>query len=702
MIRSRKNVRTARPTTSTSGKVTIDSGTSTSNKRRYMPGLDGLRALAVLAVLLYHLDLSAVPGGFLGVGVFFVLSGYLITDLLAAEWRKQGRINLKNFWVRRFRRLLPALAVFLLVVALWTLFTDTSRLKELSGNILTAALYVNNWWLIFHQVSYFESFGPPSPVGHLWSLAVEEQFYVLWPFLMLLGFRFVRIRGRLFGLIMAGAAASAIAMAVLYEPGSDPSRVYYGTDTRAFGLLIGAALAIVWPSARLSESASPRSRLAIDLVGGAGLLTIIVMIGRVSEFDAFLYQGGFVVLSAATAAAVAALAHPGSRLGVLMSWKPLRWMGTRSYGIYLWHYFVICITKPAIQTGEVNPAFMLFQIALSFVLAELSWRFVEEPVRSGKAGQVWKNVRRQQKLRRQSTDRRPSRRWRTAAWLTPLFIIGMIAAVNRDIMIFDSMASSVPDQETVQLPQQPADNKNGSNGSLQPPPHNNTGISERKNTDSSSSEGKGSTGSAGSRDGKESGDSQPPNRNEPKQPPSEIPDQPSVIKPAEEKSSGSENGNNEKRDNQSSITAIGDSVLLGASKELEALLPGIIIDAKIGRQMSQAVDAAAALKAKGRLGSHVIIELGTNGLFTKKQLTALLDSLQDAKQILLVNTRVPRRWEKGVNDMLSKTAVNYTNVTIVDWYQASAGKDAYFEKDGVHLNAEGAKAYVSLIAKAVK
>jgi peptidoglycan/LPS O-acetylase OafA/YrhL len=188
--------------------------------------------------------------------VFFVLSGYLITDLLVAQWDRSGRMDLKDFWQRRARRLLPALLAVLAVVVAWVTVFDRSQLPPLRGDVLAAVLYVSNWWFIFHHVSYFASFGPPSPLGHLWSLAVEEQFYLLWPLLLSFGLRYVPRRGRLAGLVLALAAASALAMALLYQPGTDPTRVYDGTDTRAFALLIGAALALVWPSRQLRPDVS--------------------------------------------------------------------------------------------------------------------------------------------------------------------------------------------------------------------------------------------------------------------------------------------------------------------------------------------------------------------------------------------------------------------------------------------------------------
>ncbi|HEX3490041.1 MAG TPA: acyltransferase, partial [Streptosporangiaceae bacterium] len=279
--------------------------------QRYLPGLDGLRAIAVLAVVAYHIGLSWAPGGLLGVGVFFTLSGYIITDLLLGQQARTGSLQLVDFWFRRARRLLPALFVMLIVVVSWVALLDRSQLAALRGMVASAALYVSNWWLIAQHQSYFSRFGPPSSLGHLWSLAVEEQFYLVWPWLVLLGLRLYRGRRRVsesyWGLAAGAlilAAASAVEMALLYHPGYDPTRIYDGTDTRAFALLIGAALAFVWPSRKLRASMSKASTRALDGVGVVGLLVIAALIWRTTQYSAFLYQGGLVLLSVATALVV--------------------------------------------------------------------------------------------------------------------------------------------------------------------------------------------------------------------------------------------------------------------------------------------------------------------------------------------------------------------------------------------------------------
>jgi peptidoglycan/LPS O-acetylase OafA/YrhL len=346
---------------------------------RYMAGLDGLRAVAVLAVVLYHLNVGWASGGLLGVGVFFVLSGYLITDLLLAEREREGAIALGRFWLRRARRLLPALWVMLVVVTLWIAFLDPSQLAAIRGDLLAALLYVSNWWYAFQHVSYFASFGPPSPLGHLWSLAVEEQFYLVWPLLLILALRFVQRRWLLIGLVVLGALASAWAMAAIFQPGTDPTRVYEGTDTRAFQLLIGASLAFVWPSRRLTGPISAFRRRGLDALGAVGIAVIVVMLIDTTEYETFLYRGGMVILSLATVAVVAVLAHPSTLLGRILGAPPLRWIGVRSYGIYLWHYPIIVLTSPV--DGTASPVLTMAQVGATVAVAALSWRFVEEPIR---------------------------------------------------------------------------------------------------------------------------------------------------------------------------------------------------------------------------------------------------------------------------------------------------------------------------------
>ena len=357
--------------------------------QRYMPGLDGLRAIAVLAVIAFHLEFGWAPGGLLGVGIFFTLSGYLITDILLSQLSKIGKIKLGSFWLARARRLLPALFVMLVVVLAWVTIFGPPQTQKFRDSVVSAVFYVNNWQQVFGDVSYFARFEAPGPLNHLWSLSVEEQFYILWPFLLLLGTKLVSerplasgVRPRLAVATLGLAFVSVILMAVLFEPGKDPTRIYYGTDTRACELLFGAALAMVWPSRRLSKRIAPQARKTLDWLGAAGLLVIFLMIWQTDQYSSFLYRGGFVLLSIATVMVVAALAHPACRLGVLLGVKPLRWVGVRSYGIYLWHAPIIVLTNPSDAPGP-DPLRALLQVAAIFAVAALSWKFIEEPIRHG-------------------------------------------------------------------------------------------------------------------------------------------------------------------------------------------------------------------------------------------------------------------------------------------------------------------------------
>ena len=358
----------------------------------YQPGLDGLRALAVTAVLLYHAGYTWIPGGFLGVEVFFVISGYLITALLVEEYRKDGAIRLRQFWMRRARRLLPALFLLLAVVCTYTALFLPGEAAKVRGDAVAAFFYATNWYSIFSKQSYFAALGRPSLFRHLWSLAVEEQWYLAWPVVFFAGMRTVRGRAtRLVGPILLLALGSTLLMRVLFVPDVDPSRVYYGTDTRASGLLIGAALACFWaPWRRHSSSAS----IVPDLLGVGALVAVVAFAINSDEYAPFLYRGGFTLLSLATAVLIAAVVHPQAKLlRAVLGCAPLRWIGLRSYGIYLWHWPVYLVMR-AQDVGFDGWRLMAARLAVIVVLVEVSYRFIEMPVRSGLLSRLVARVKR--------------------------------------------------------------------------------------------------------------------------------------------------------------------------------------------------------------------------------------------------------------------------------------------------------------------
>ncbi|MCQ4087341.1 acyltransferase family protein [Saccharibacillus sp. JS10] len=615
---------------------------ATQQPRRYMYGLDGLRALAVLAVMAYHLNLDFVPGGLFGVGIFFVLSGYLITDLLWSQWQEQGSIALGTFYIRRARRLLPGMFTVIGAIMIWLFFADPSRLSELRGDIAAGALYISNWWYIFHHVSYFESFSAPSPLGHFWSLAVEEQFYILWPILLLLLAPLMRKKLPLFMFILGLALLSVEMMALLYNPDLDPSRVYYGTDTRAFALLAGAALAVILPSHKLSSSLSIGKKIGLELIGIAALVFLITQMLTGSEYDSALYTGGMALQALATMLLIAALAHPSSVLGRLFGIAPLRWIGRHSYGLYLWHYPVIVLTTPNINTDGVSPLRVTLQVLTVFVLAALSFKYIEDPIRQrgfrAFGSGIWQSKRRRTHHILCS---------RTIA-LVGIALIGLAAWRLADDSASPVTASS---KVSVQTQASQAVHRTVSQPHAVGAKPQSLGASTKNNPNALNS-----------------------------------PQPSKSISPVE----------------KVDYTVIGDSVILDAKPDLEEQFDHIHVDGKVGRQMWEAPDLLSQLDSQNQLGDRVVIELGTNGSFNSKKLNEVLEQLKSKKQVYLVTVRVPRAWERTVNRALSEAAEAYPNVSIIDWHDASSGRSDYFSEDGVHLTQDGAEAFTALVKQHIK
>ncbi len=355
------------------------------NYTSYLPGLDGMRAVAVALVIGFHLGLGVFQGGLLGVGVFFTLSGYLITGLLIGGWRRHHDWGLKTFWVRRARRLLPAVVVLLVTCLLIVLITDRSELGRRAGQALAALCYVANWHTIYAGDSYFTQIHGPGPFDHLWSLSVEEQFYLVWP--LLLAVLVIVFRARMAAVAAATAllaAGSFVLLALLAQPGMDNTRAYEGTDARAGGLLVGACLVLLWRTPAGKVPDDPRRwwgmGAALDALGLAALVGIGWLVKTTNQDTLSLYRWGLLVLSLATVTLLAAVAHPATLLGRIFAIAPLRWLGERSYGLYLWHLPVIVFTPADVLA--TRPAVRdLCQIAITVGLAALSWQVIEDPIR---------------------------------------------------------------------------------------------------------------------------------------------------------------------------------------------------------------------------------------------------------------------------------------------------------------------------------
>ena len=677
----------------------------------YRPGLDGLRALAVIAVLLYHAEVPWIPGGFLGVEVFFVISGYLITALLLAEWRQRGRIDLKTFWLRRARRLLPALYVLLVVTLAFAVVFLPGEVAGLRGDVLAAFGYVTNWYLIFGQESYFEAVGRPSLLQHLWSLAVEEQFYLIWPPVLALGLAVgaTRLRRRrMLAFALAGAAASAVAMALLYTPGVDPSRIYYGTDTRATGLLCGAALAFLWSSGEKYRPSDARHHrlelghgrfrrrwgwtapLLLDVVGLAALGVLIWLCLHLGEFTPFLYMGGFALVGLATAAAIMAVVQPYSFMGArLLGSAPLRWVGVRSYGIYLWHWPVFMVTRPDLDVPFDGLPLLALRMAATVLLADLSYRYVETPIRRGALGRAWRTLREARGPQR----RRLRLQWAGAAVpiLASCALLGVAVAQAKP----PEEPSYLASLKSVHTVEKTHHTSSAAGIGHQNGPSSKQGDEEKAPDD-------GPTSKVVARDATKTGErasgagartdegAQEENSSEADAP------EPKAEETSKKTSDGGWTGPSEFT---GSVSAIGDSVMLGAVGGLQKDVRGLtVVDAEVGLQVSSATDILRSRRASGQLGDVVIVHLGNNGTFTRGEFDQLMRLLSDVDRVVFVNLAVPRPWEKPNDEVIAEGVKRYPNAVLVDWHSASADRPELFYSDGYHLSPKGQRIYADLVS----
>jgi len=611
---------------------------------RYIPGLDGIRALAVLAVIAYHFNFRWASGGFLGVDIFFVLSGYLITSTILPVQGEQVTINLRKFWIGRFRRLVPAAYVMIMTSVVWVMLFHKELLNTIRGDALSSIFYSSNWWFIYHKLSYFDSFGSPSPLKNLWSLAIEEQFYLLWPIVLIVGLSIFKKQSKFSNMIFIGAICSAILMAILYQPGSDPSRIYYGTDTRSFELLIGCWLAFVWPMKRLStKKLSTKHVYELNSIGVISFLIFIGSILFVDEYQAFLYRGGMFLFCINAALFIACVCHPASFLGKVLSWKPLCWIGSRSYGIYLWHYPIIVLGTPVYEIG--NPAYwrVALQLVMIVMLAELSYRFIEMPIRKQGLRAYFKQylVINPNKWRNFSIARK------IATAMLALFLL----------VFFTGMTGIVGEA------QQDSKDHYPTNIKITGAQQDAVNDTQQQHTDK------------------------------------EV-DVTADHNDETAQSAQDESHETPLKEPYKELLAIGDSVMIDIAKRLHTLYPNITIDGKIGRQVSQAVELVPSYARFNQEDKAVIIQLGTNGYFTNEQIDKLLGAFSQA-QIYVVNTRVPRPWETKVNTALANKAQEYANITLIDWHAAALNHPEYFAPDGVHLEPQGVEALTNLIQQTI-
>jgi peptidoglycan/LPS O-acetylase OafA/YrhL len=629
---------TTTPTGTGAVPWTLDRGRR-SGEMGYLPGLDGIRALAVIGVLLYHADLGWIPGGFLGVDVFFVLSGFLITSLILEEFDRSGRIDFAKFYLGRARRLLPPLVLLLAVVAVAAAFFFRDAAAQVRADTIASIFYVNNWWYILADSSYFEFIGRPPLLKHLWSLAVEEQFYLVWPAIAFLVVRRAGRRGvRIVALVLAVlSTAWMITLSVQngFPEYADPSRAYFGTDSHAMGLLIGAALATAWRPGRLKADLTPGAKGLITGAGIVALLTVIWFFVFVGEFTPWMYRsGGFLLLAVVVALLIAMATHPASPLGGWLGTQPWRYIGQRSYGLYLWHWPIFMVTRPQLDVPLDGLPLLVLRLALTFGIAELSFRFVEMPIRRGAIDRwvkAWRASRGAERTRR-------TRRGVTvlASALAGVIIVGLALSTAPAPSAAEGLAPDVAEA---------------------------LGIADGGPTEVSLDDEPSGAASASA--------SAEPGAGESSASPARNP-----------------NGN---------LSAIGDSVMLGARTVLKETIPGTKVDAAVSRFPGAFIGRLKKYVARDKLADVVVLHPGTNGTLPESMMREMLDVLEDTPTVVVVNTNMPRSWRTPNNKVIDNVVPDYPNAVIADWYAISKEHPEYFVSDGIHLTAKGARAYAKLI-----
>ena len=642
-----------------------------SPRSHYVGALDGLRVLAILAVLVYHANPSWLPGGYFGVTVFFVLTGYLTTLSIEREIGRAGRLDYPRFVLKRVTRLLPSMLAVVGVTTLLCVFLAPNLLPKVKSDVVPALLFVENVFYIVRNVSYFANAGLPSPLTHFWYLGVIMQFYVIWP-LVLLGMRKV-VRSRRMACSAVGilAVASAVLMAVLYDPAGDTARIYYGPDTRAAELLLGA-LAALWTGGRglnlrALPAVGPRLKDApawtCDAAALACLAGLGVMCFSLNGYSEFAYRGGMLLAAVLTAVLVSCLCRPQSALAHVLGARPVAEAGKRAFAVYLWHYPLLVVLNPATRTTELPVWGWALEFLLIFACAEASYRLFEKG----------------QGPRELAGHPMP------LGLAVPQVVFGALGVLCALALLFVPISAEQTGVPT-EMQQMSAEEQQY--------------LAEQQAAAESAQSGENGDGSdaAGEGDGSQA---------EPQQDNTTFDvsgtyfagtafagaiDQINATSFTVDASTGA---------TTASVILIGDSVPAGAITQFYKYFPNGYIDAQVGRQLYAGVDVYRQCQANGHDGDVVVWAIGDNGVARESQVKELIDAVEPSKHVYLCTVRVPLALQDMNNQLFKDVAAQYDNVDVIDWYAESAGHDEYFWSDGTHLRPEGAEAYVLMLRKAI-
>ncbi|QNQ80500.1 acyltransferase family protein [Lactobacillus sp. PV034] len=629
-------------------------------KNRFITGYAGLRTLAVIGVILYHLDPNRFMGGYLGVPIFLVLTGYLVTDHMFHAYETKGIYDNKGFYLRRLKRLYPQMITLLWLCSSYILLFQRNLLPKLNQIVASNLLNVYNWWQIFNGQSYFERFAAnESPFTHLWTMSIEGQFYIIWPLAIFLLVKYVRKKSTRFWILTILTILSALEMALLFKPGVDTSRIYYGSDTRFFSLGLGAMLAVVWPSWRLREDIDQQSTRLLDGIGAIALVGMLwlAMSPLSNPVKGFVYHGGMFLFTIFTTLLVAIVAHPGSHWNSWLTNSVFKWVGSRSYGIYLYQFPVMIFFEDKVKNiADHVVLYRVIEVIIILVLAELAYRYVEKPL--GKITWAKTKAYFAKVISLQNTNLLQKA---TAVLATIIFIVGSAAMIKSNTAkAANPNNSPLAKQIKANRGQQLRDNKK-----LIKEAQHETGKNQTKNKVLA--------------EAKARAKSHPVNKEFEKFDISQV-----DLQLAQD----------------IRVTAIGDSVMAGSSQNLKQLMPHAIIDAAVSRQLESTIDLFQQYKNQGALNQNVLIGLGTNGPFSTQDLDRLMKIIGTKRKVFWINTYVPSKdWQGSVNAAIKAASKKYSNITVIDWYDLAAKHPNWFYGDGTHPNPTGSKYYSAYITK---